>query len=627
MVEANYTDRRDDPLWAEVMRLRHEVEELRRANSDLQIALMTTAEHGDMIEAELHRSNQQLQTEISERKMAQATLQTILETVSRDKADLELMLKATAEHGDMLEYQLYTQAVETMRQNEELFRAISESTPVLMILTQHEDGAIAYANSVSGERLGIDAQSLIGQKLNGFFVNPEDEQTLQDLLKREGKVRSYEVQIRSADQSVLWVSASIHPLQLVGESIMLTTLYDISDRKRAEEALRRSEEQLRLQAQELEQRVEERTSKLKDAEAKYRSIFENAAGGIFQVTPSGRYITVNPTLAEIYGYDSPQELMTTVTNIGQQLYVKSRRRDELTGYLNQFDTVTDFESQVYRKDGSVIWVSENIRVIRDQDGAILRYEGSVQDITDRKSTEEELRQQRRVSERLLLNVLPQPIAERLKRGEKTIADSFTEVTVLFADISGFTALSSQSSPIELVELLNQVFSTFDKLADRHGLEKIKTIGDAYMVVGGLPTPKADHVQAIAKMSLDMQEAIARFTSNDGLPITIRVGIHTGPVVAGVIGTKKFIYDLWGDTVNVASRMETQGEPKRIQVTEAVYQRLQHQFIFEQRGVIDVKGKGEMLTYWLVGQQPVDPDYEELSHPSITRITRPELWPE
>jgi len=203
------------------------------------------------------------------------------------------------------------------------------------------------------------------------------------------------------------------------------------------------------------------------------------------------------------------------------------------------------------------------------------------------------------SEQLLLNVLPAPIAERLKESSNTIADSFSSVSVLFADIVDFTTFSADVSPIDLVEILNDIFSTFDMLAERHGLEKIKTVGDAYMVVGGLPTPRSDHAEAVAEMALDIREAIQRYEFKDGDPFQMRIGINSGPVVAGVIGTKKFIYDLWGDTVNIASRMETQGQPGRIQITRPTRDLLESRYSFEPRGTIHVKGKGNMQTYWLV----------------------------
>ena len=205
------------------------------------------------------------------------------------------------------------------------------------------------------------------------------------------------------------------------------------------------------------------------------------------------------------------------------------------------------------------------------------------------------------SEGLLLNILPGPIAERLKQGQEVIADRFSEVTILFADIVDFTGLSARVTPEELVTMLNSVFSAFDRLSDRHGLEKIKTIGDAYMVVGGLPEPRPDHAEAVAEMALDMQSEIGRLGAELGRPIGLRIGIDTGPVVAGVIGTRKFAYDLWGDAVNTASRMESQGVANGIQLTEDVYRQLNDTYICEARGVIDVKGKGELLTYLLKGK--------------------------
>ena len=205
------------------------------------------------------------------------------------------------------------------------------------------------------------------------------------------------------------------------------------------------------------------------------------------------------------------------------------------------------------------------------------------------------------SERLLLNVLPAPIAERLKAGEAVIADAFPEVTVLFADIVDFTRRSRRIGPAQVVQALNELFSAFDRLAQRQGLEKIKTIGDAYMVAGGLPQPRPDHAQAIAEMALAMREEVARRADPSGQPLQVRIGIDTGPVEAGVIGTSKFSYDLWGDTVNTASRMESHGVAGCIQVTERTYQRLRDGYRFQRRGPIPVRGMGELVTWFLVGR--------------------------
>lgn len=209
------------------------------------------------------------------------------------------------------------------------------------------------------------------------------------------------------------------------------------------------------------------------------------------------------------------------------------------------------------------------------------------------------------SERLLLNVLPQAIADRLKDGPDAIAENHDEVTVLFADLVGFTARTERTGPRELVAFLDELFTTFDRLADEQGLEKIKTIGDAYMVAGGLPEPRPDHAEAIAEMALAMREhlpAVPAPWGREGTePLSLRIGIDSGPVVAGVIGRRKFIYDLWGDTVNTASRMESHGLPGEIQVTPRTHALLRDRYAFRPRGRIRVKGKGEMELYLLLGR--------------------------
>jgi adenylate cyclase len=210
------------------------------------------------------------------------------------------------------------------------------------------------------------------------------------------------------------------------------------------------------------------------------------------------------------------------------------------------------------------------------------------------------------SERLLLNILPVPIAARLKESPDVIADGFKGVTVLFADIVEFTPLADSLSPEEVVALLNRLFSAFDELTQRHDLEKIKTIGDAYMVAAGLPIPRPDHAEAVAEMALDMREEADRCGRELGLPLAIRIGIDSGPVVAGVIGRRKFSYDLWGDTVNTASRMESHGLAGQIQVTGRAYERLRGRYELRERGELAVKGKGPMTTYFLVGRVPSAP---------------------
>jgi adenylate cyclase len=210
----------------------------------------------------------------------------------------------------------------------------------------------------------------------------------------------------------------------------------------------------------------------------------------------------------------------------------------------------------------------------------------------------ELQAEKSKSDSLLLNILPASIVERMRQGEVAIADRFPEATILFSDLVGFTSLASRSSPGQIIEILNNLFSAFDDLAKRLRLEKIKTIGDAYMVAGGLPEERSDHALAVAEMALGMIEAVRLIGAQFGETLEARIGIHSGEVVAGVIGQHRFIYDVWGDTVNTASRLESSGVPNRIQISEATYQRVRERFSCELRGPVQMKGKGTMLTYFL-----------------------------
>ncbi len=207
-------------------------------------------------------------------------------------------------------------------------------------------------------------------------------------------------------------------------------------------------------------------------------------------------------------------------------------------------------------------------------------------------------EERKANEKLLLNILPPSVTEKLKKKPGTIAERFESISILFADIVGFTNLATHMKPTEVVELLNQIFSSFDELIDRYGLEKIKTIGDAYMAAGGLQADQNNHAEAIANLALDMQKKLIEFNAKTPYEFDIRIGIHTGPAVAGVIGTKKFFYDIWGDSVNTASRMESQGLPGQIQTSQETYQLLKDNYSFKERGTISVKGKGPMKTYLL-----------------------------
>jgi urea transport system substrate-binding protein len=463
---------------------------------------------------------------------------------------------------------------EALRQSEERMRALLNAIPDRMF-RHRVDGTYLDVKASEGDLI-VPSETLIGKNLHDIPMPQEVKQRLLELIQitvETGELQTYEHELQKADEVKSYEARIVK--SGVDEAVCIVR--DITERKQAEEALRKAEE-------------------------RYHSIFQNSDKGLFQRKPDGRYLSANPALARIYGYKSPDELIAASSNINLPRYVESNRRAEFLALMQAEDKVESFDSQTYCQNDSIIWISENAHVVRDADGEVLYHEGSVVDITVRKVWEEALRYQQECTEELLLNILPSPIAQRLKLAESTIADSFAEVTVLFADLVDFTEFSARVHPTQLVELLNKIFSQFDRLAEKHGLEKIKTIGDAYMVVGGLPTPKPDHPEAIAEMALDMQQEITRFKRDNGEPMNLRIGINTGPVVAGVIGMKKFTYDLWGDTVNVASRMESQGVAGGIQVTAATYERLKDKYLFEERGATFVKGKGEMITYWLIGRK-------------------------
>ncbi|MBK7857556.1 MAG: response regulator [Archangiaceae bacterium] len=215
---------------------------------------------------------------------------------------------------------------------------------------------------------------------------------------------------------------------------------------------------------------------------------------------------------------------------------------------------------------------------------------------------QELELQRGRAETLLLNVLPRSIAERLKAGEKTLADRFPEATVLFSDLVDFTTLSASMTPQEVVALLNELFSRFDQLADGLGVEKIKTLGDGYLAAAGLPDPRPDHARAVADLALEMQRELERLNERRGTRLQMRIGVHSGPVVAGIIGLHRFSYDLWGDTVNTAARLESTGAPGRIHVSAEAQRALEQTHRLEPRGPVAMKGKGELDTFWLTGKK-------------------------
>ncbi len=335
---------------------------------------------------------------------------------------------------------------------------------------------------------------------------------------------------------------------------------------------------------------------LLESEERYRDLFENANDLIQSVNPYGRFLYINRAWQETLGYTEADLNKITVFDIIHPDF-RMRCRDVFYRVMSS-GKFEQLQAAFMTKDGRTIFLEGNLNC-KFVEGKPAATRAIFRDVTARIAAEKALQHQQEQTERLLLNILPASIANRLKKEPGTIAEHFDDVTVLFADIVGFTQIAASVSAKTLVNLLNQIFSVFDRLSLKYGLEKIKTIGDAYMLVGGLPKRSSNHPQAVASMALEMQNAISKFNQRNNLDLTIRLGIHTGAVVAGVIGLQKFSYDLWGDTVNIASRMESHGLPGKIQVTEETYNRLRDEFILEKRGQISVKGRGVMTTYFLI----------------------------
>jgi adenylate cyclase len=374
-----------------------------------------------------------------------------------------------------------------------------------------------------------------------------------------------------------------------------------------EEVLVRTKHQLQLR--DLQLRLGEQNVRLQlqiqenqELEGRYRSIIESSIDGIFQSSLDGHFISVNPALARIYGYDSPDDLMANLTNIATQLYVHPTRRDGLNAYLKQHGQIVGAESRIYRKDGQKVWISENVRAVRDHKDRILYYEGTVRDVTDRRRMESALRHQRQETERLLASLLPASIADRLRDRREMIADRVENATVLVADIHGFTGLSQQLSPAELLELMSRLFSSFDQLVESHNLEKVKTLRDVYIVAGGVHSPQTDAAINCAQLAIAMQATAAQIQAELGQPFQLRIGISTGSVIASVIGLKKITYDLWGESVNLASRMQSSALPGKIQVAPDTAAQIRPQFILESRGATEILGIGTIEPFWLLGEK-------------------------
>ena len=517
---------------------------------------------------------------------------------NRMAAQLTQAFDAWEEANQHLEATVAQRTV-AVRQSEEKFAKMFRSSPNPIVISTCDEGRIIDANDCFFEMLQYSPDEVVGYTaadLN-LWINWSDREAIVADLQKHGMVHGREIVFRSrwGDRHILLVSAELATLD--DQHCILWAGNDITEQKQSEAALREKEEYL-------------------------RSILDSIPQHVFWKDVDLNFLGCNRNWADAAGLTNPGDV------IGKTDYDLIPDQDAAAEFRIQDRTIIETGQPVWHTvapkqkagpNGETRWLDISKIPINGANGEVVGILGVIDDITLRKQAEEALKLEKERSERLLLNILPHAIADQLKESpiantptanaaadQKPIADNYESVSILFADIVGFTELSAELTPIELVDWLNRLFSEFDRLAEQYQLEKIKTIGDAYMVAAGLPTPIPNPAVAIANMALGMRETIQtlepEFMEQFNHSLNIRIGINSGPVVAGVIGIKKFIYDLWGDTVNIASRMESHGEPGQIQVTESTYQALSQQFHFNYRGEIQVKGRGAMKTYWLLGRR-------------------------
>jgi adenylate cyclase len=351
--------------------------------------------------------------------------------------------------------------------------------------------------------------------------------------------------------------------------------------------------------------------RLQDSEERFRQVTDTIDEVFWMTDPrKDQMLFISHAYERIWGRTCKSVLEQPLS------FIESIHPDDreavIAAFPKQKEGSYDIEYRIVRTDGGIRWIRDKAFPVHNTSGEIYRVVGVAQDITENKSLIRDLNEEKTKTEHLLENILPKSIisalkAQRMSVGAPVIAQRIDHATVLFADIVGFTSFAQSMEAEYVVGQLNQLVHVFDGLVEKHGVEKIKTIGDCYMLAGGVPDYQEDHAHRVANVALDMTSALARFNQMQGQTFQIRMGIHSGPLVAGVIGTKKYVYDVWGDTVNTASRMESQGVPGEIQVSEDSYQLLRDRYRFEDRGLIAVKGKGGITAYLLKGPHAGNPN--------------------
>ncbi len=523
-----------------------------------------------------------------------------------------------------------------LRAAEEKFRSIFEKAGEGIFQTT-ADGRYLAANPALASFYGYGSSEELMQAITDIggqlYVDPKRREAFRRLLETNGEVFDFESEIRRKDGSLAWIAENAHAVRdKAGKLLYYEGIVDdITQRKRTDyERERRNQRELLHQrcllglAQFDKSDFQRALREILDTTAYTLGVNRVSAWqldapgtphesiqllGLFDLDKREHRAHIHRFLAADYPrYFAALRGETCI--VAPDALADPRMNEFADDYLKPRQIASTLDVPVWAQGRlagvfALEWTGEKHSWEDDEIDFALSAANLVAlcfESAERLRAQQEAARERERAEQLLLNILPASIARRLQEGEGLIADHFPEATVLFADIVGFTELSAGISPQAVVGMLNRIFSSFDQLASDYGLEKIKTIGDAYMVVGGVPAPRIDHPEAVAEMALQMIQKCEELNRGADISVAMRIGINTGPVVAGVIGIKKFIYDLWGDTVNLASRMESHGVSGQIQVTEAVYERLRDKFEFTPRGEIEVKGRGQQAVFLLRGRQ-------------------------
>ncbi|AFY72521.1 PAS domain S-box [Synechococcus sp. PCC 7502] len=608
-----------DELLRELQSLRERVAQIESDNQDLRIALDTTTQHGDTIEQQLHETNEQLAAEISERKLAQATLESILEMVTEDKHDLEIMVETMAEHGDTVEYQLYSDAVDFMRRSEEQFRAIAEATPIIMMIGHLPDGLITYANSTCTQTLGVAPQAIRGRKLQEFYCDPDDEKHLAAILAEHGYVKNYEMRIKKGDESIIWVAASLHALILSGHSTYLSTFYDITARKQAELALQVSENLLREQAEVLESLVARRTQELQSTEAELRSLFEAMTDTILVYNQQGVCLKVAQTNSSRLALFS-NRVLTSVRDIFTpalaEIHIKliqqalTQQQSLTIEYCQEFsDRLAPFNHQSNRTNTEV-WLAATVSPLSEDQ--VIWVE---RDISDRKKAEAELKAAKEAAE--IANRAKSQFLANMSHELRTPLNAILGFSQLMLDDHSLTSTQLENLKIietsgeHLLSLINDVLEMskiesgkvvlnefnfdlhglLDRLKDMLNLKaESKGLTLDFIQVNEIPRYVIGDEVKLSQVLINLLSNALKFTQVGGVTLTVEA-LPIAPIQAPNQTSSQIRSDISNHLVHLLFRVEDTG----IGISKTEIPTIFDAFIQSQSGRKSQEGSGLGLT--------------------------------